>query len=143
MDASFARASPAFSLSEIRVPRSNRTFEIRASGLPASTARPGLIVKESISPSIGAVRSVTGALTSALSDWSATMGGTTAFINKSESTLATTSEETRRITGWRRARETGSDLVAELPSTVENIAGSSWIGGVSRERSLQKFCYCC
>jgi hypothetical protein len=72
---------------------------------------------------MGAVRSVTGALTTALSHWSATIGGTTALIGKSESTLVTTSEETRRITGWRRARETGSVLLAEL-STVSSMAGS-------------------
>jgi hypothetical protein len=32
--------------------------------------------------------------------------------------------EKRRITGWRRARETGSVLVAELLSTVSSMAGS-------------------
>jgi hypothetical protein len=54
---------------------------------------------ESISPSIGAVSSVTGASTTALSDWSAMIGGTTAFSSKSASTPATAREETRRITG--------------------------------------------
>jgi hypothetical protein len=48
---------------------------------------------------MGDVNNVTGALTTALSDWSATIGGTTAFINKSERIPATTSEETRRIIG--------------------------------------------
>jgi hypothetical protein len=48
---------------------------------------------------MGDVKSVTGALTTALSDWSATIGGTTEFINRSERILATASEETRRIIG--------------------------------------------
>src|SRR6202011_2174769 len=84
------------------------------------------------------VRSVMGALTTALSDWSATIGGTTAFTSKSESTPATTSDDTRRIIGGRRVRETGSGFLAELPSMVSNIVGSL-DGLVSpRERGLQK-----
>src|SRR5258705_6808804 len=73
---------------------------------------------------MGDVNSVIGALTTALSDWSATIGGTTAVIIRSESTLATTSEEARRIAGWRRTRETGSGFLAELLSAVSNITGS-------------------
>src|ERR1700704_1466244 len=61
------------------------------------------------------------------------IGGTTAFINKSESTLATAREETRRITGWRRARETGWLFVAALLSAVSDIAGS--LGGVMSPES--------
>jgi hypothetical protein len=76
-------------------------------------------------------------LTTALSDWSATIGGTTAFINKSESTLATATEDTRRIMGWRPARETGWAFFSERLSAVSNIAGSL-DGWFSRERSLQK-----
>jgi hypothetical protein len=79
---------------------------------------------------MGDVNSVTGALTTALSDWSATIGGTTAFINKSERILATTSEETRRITGWRLARETAGVFLAELGSAFLDIAGS-WMSEVS------------
>jgi hypothetical protein len=56
----------------------------------------------------------------------------------SDSTLATISDDTRRITGWRRAREIGAGFPAEILSTVSNIAGS--LRGVmfSRERSLLK-----
>jgi len=86
---------------------------------------------------MGDVNSVIGALTTALSDWSATIGGTTVVIIRSESTLATTSEEARRIAGWRRTRETGSGSLAELLSAVSNITGSL-DSGFSRERSLQK-----
>jgi len=71
-----------------------------------------------------AVNNITGALTTALSDWSATIGGTTEFINKSESTLATPTEDTRRIVGWRPARETGWAFLSELLSAFSNIAGS-------------------
>jgi hypothetical protein len=85
---------------------------------------------------MGAVNSATGALTTALSDWSATIGGTTAFISSSERILATTSEETRRITGWRPVRETGRVFLAERWSTLSGIAGS-WMSDVVRERSLQ------
>src|SRR5882672_10805181 len=87
---------------------------------------------------MGAVTSVTGALTTALSDWSATIGGTTAFINKSERTLATPKEDTRRIMGWRPARETGWTFFLELLSAFSNIAGSLDGGGFSRKRSLQR-----
>jgi hypothetical protein len=73
---------------------------------------------------MGAVNNITGALTTALSDWSATIGGTTEFINKSESTLATPTEDTRRIVGWRPARETGWAFFSELLSAFSNIAGS-------------------
>src|SRR5882762_6847285 len=86
---------------------------------------------------MGDVNSVMGASTTALSDWSATIGGTTVVIIRSESTLATTSEEARRIAGWRRTRETGSGSLAELLSAVSNITGSL-DSGFSRERSLQK-----
>src|SRR5882672_2607492 len=86
---------------------------------------------------MGDVNSDMGASTTALSDWSATIGGTTVVIIRSESTLATTSEEARRIAGWRRTRETGSGSLAELLSAVSNITGSL-DSGFSRERSLQK-----
>src|SRR3979490_141429 len=86
---------------------------------------------------MGAVRSVIGALTTALSDWSATIGGTTAFINKSESTLATPTEDTRRIMGGRPARETGWAFFSELLSAFSNIAGSL-DGVVSPESAASK-----
>src|SRR5258708_37150588 len=76
-----------------------------------------------------------GALPTALSDWSATIGGTTAFIDSSERMLATTSEETRRIMGWRLAPEAAGAFAAELLSTFSDIAGS-WMCDVFRERSL-------
>src|SRR5260221_12783961 len=85
---------------------------------------------------MGAVNSVTGALTTALSDWSATIGGTTAFINKSESTLATATEDTRRIMGGRPAREKGWAFFSERVSAASKIGGSLG-GGFSRERRLQ------
>src|SRR6266436_863087 len=75
---------------------------------------------------MGDVNSVIGALTTALSDWSATIGGTTVVIIRSESTLATTSEEARRIAGWRRTRETGSGSLAKLLSAVSN---NLWLPG--------------
>src|SRR3982074_2189769 len=77
-----------------------------------------------------------GALTTARSDWSATIGGTTVVIIRSESTLATTSEEARRIIGWRLVRETRWVFLAELWSTFSGIAGSR-MSDVFRERSLQ------
>jgi hypothetical protein len=77
-----------------------------------------------------------GALTTARSDWSATIGGTTVVIIRSESTLATTSEEARRIMGWRLAREAVCGFLAELWSTFSGIAGSR-MSDVFRERSLQ------
>src|SRR5260370_7391341 len=73
---------------------------------------------------MGDVNNVTGALTTALSDWSATIGGTTAFINKSERIPATTSEETRRIIGWPLAREAAWVFFGEFRSTSSGIAGS-------------------
>src|SRR6266478_6045596 len=81
---------------------------------------------------MGDVNNVTGALTTALSDWSATIGGRTAFINKSERIPATTSEETRRIIGW-----PGWVFLAELLSTVSN---NLWLPGwvVSPESAASK-----
>jgi hypothetical protein len=38
--------------------------------------------------------------------------------------LATPTEDTRRIMGWRPARETGWAFFSELPSAFSNIAGS-------------------
>jgi len=86
---------------------------------------------------MGDVNNVTGALTTALSDWSATIGGTTAFINKSERIPATTSEETRRIIGWPLAREAAWVFLAELLSTVSN---NLWLPGwvVSPESAASK-----
>ena len=57
-------------------------------------------------------------------------------IIRSESTLATTSEEARRIIGWRLVRETRWVFLAELWSTFSGIAGSR-MSDVFRERSLQ------
>jgi len=85
---------------------------------------------------MGAVNSVTGALTTALSDWSATIGGTTAFTNRSERILATASEETRRITGWRPALEIAEVFLVEVRSILAGIADSR-MSDVFRERSLQ------
>ncbi len=48
---------------------------------------------------MGDVNSVVGALTTALSDWSATIGGRTVVIIKSERMPATPNEDTRRIIG--------------------------------------------
>jgi hypothetical protein len=61
------------------------------------------------------------------------IGGTTVVIIRSERTLATTSEEARRIIGWRPAWGTGSGFLAELLSTVSSIAGS--LGGVMSPES--------
>src|SRR5260370_13263689 len=65
------------------------------------------------------------------------MGGSTAVSIKSERILATTSEETRRIMGWRLACETAPVFLAELRSTFSGIAGS-WIGDVS-ESAASKY----
>src|SRR5258706_14192826 len=108
----------------MRYARNWRRFYNHASGSSTSNERPGLAARESISPSMGDVNNVTGALPTALSDWSATIGGTTAFINKSERIPATTIEETRRIIGWPLAREAAWVFFAELRSTSSGIAGS-------------------
>src|SRR5258708_10871636 len=65
------------------------------------------------------------------------MGGTTAVSIKSERILATTSEETRRIMGWRLACETAPVFLAELRSTFSGITGS-WISDVS-ETAASKY----
>jgi hypothetical protein len=65
-----------------------------------------------------------GAFTTALSDWSATIGGTTAVSIRSERMLATTSEDARTIIGWRCVCERGPAFVAELRSTLSGITGS-------------------
>src|SRR3981189_210055 len=88
---------------------------------------------------MGAVNNITGALTTALSDWSATIGGTTEFINKSESPLATPTEDTRRIVGWRPARETGWAFFSELLSAFSNIAGSLDGGFLQRAQPPKKY----
>jgi hypothetical protein len=76
-------------------------------------------------------------LTTALSDWSATIGGTTAFINKSERIPATTSG--RNPKDHRVATGSGSSLGFSCGTAVNGLKQSlaPWMG-VSPESAASK-----